>query len=115
MADYSKKLAFRNKFYNNEKTKKYFLLKENKVVGTVLEYNTPGSTEIMIYDDDENLISCTDRNPVKSGGYGLNRVADCFQRFYELYGKNITTDDLRLLGSGQISLFYSMRGITVID
>jgi len=115
MSNSSKKLAFREKFYNNEKTKKYFLLKENKVVGTVLEYNMPGSTEIMIYDDDENLIRVEDRNPVKSSGYGYNRVADCFENFYRLYGKNVTDEDLRLLGSGQIKLFYANKGLTLID
>lgn len=115
MSDKSKKLAFRNKFFGNQTTKKYFILKENKVVGTVLKYETNTYTEMMIYDDDENLIRMEDRDPVKTRAIGSNNVADCFENFYRLYGKNVTDEDLRLLGSGRISMFYANRGLTLID
>lgn len=115
MSDYSKKLAFKNKFFNNQTTKKYFIMRGAEVVGTVLKYTTNTYTEIMIYDDDENLIRIEDRNPVKSRAIGSNNEADCFENFYRLYGKNVTDEDLRLLGSGRIALFYANRGLTLID
>lgn len=115
MSDFEKRLKFKKKFINNQTTKKYFILKENKVVGTVLQYDTDTYTEMMIYDDDENLIKVDDRSPVKSRAIGSNNVADCFENFYRLYGKNVTDEDLRLLGSGRISMFYANRGLTLID
>ena len=105
---------FIQKFYDREVTKKLFLLKGTEIVGIIYELITPSYVSVFIKGDNEVLGYGNCRRPTKASGYGYDKESSAIEHFYREFGINVSDEDIRLIGSGQIYKYYKGRGITLL-
>lgn len=105
---------FRDKFYENQRTKKYFLMQGETIKGQIFVYTLPSSVEVFVAQDDENLVDYDLRTPVRASGYGYDKQSSAIATFYRKFAKSISADELRLIDSGCIEEFYAGRNLKLI-